>query len=321
MRGIRATVGAVLACLVIGVVPALAQDSSELPSESPGTATASTTIGFTNFYRGADFFGEIESGAREAADAAGVTLLAEDAYGDPSMQANQVEAFITNGVNAIIIVPIDPDAIVPSVEAANAAGIPVLAVDRTANGGTVASLIASDNVAGGRMAGEALFSAMGGSGKVIEIQGDMAVSSGSERSEGFQQALDAAPDIARVLQESAFFDYDLASQITQRGLAEDPAISGVFASNLDMLEGAALGVSRAGKQGQVKVVGFDTSPSILLGISSVGNIDATVAQQPRLMGRQAIEAAIRAAAGETIEAFIPIETVLVDADNVNQLVE
>jgi ribose transport system substrate-binding protein len=307
----------VLACLVIGVMPALAQEPSELPSESPGTATASTTIGFTNFYGGADFFGEIESGAQEAADAAGVTFLAEDAYGDPSMQANQVEAFITDGVSAIIIVPIDPDAIVPSVEAANAAGIPVLAVDRTANGGTVASLIASDNVAAGRMAGEALFSVMGGSGKVIEIQGDMAVSSGSERSEGFQQALDAAPDITRVLQESAFFDYGLASQITQRGLAEDPDIAGVFASNLDMLEGAAEGVAAGDKQGQVRVVGFDTDP-VILDMIMDGSIDATVAQQPRLMGQKAVEAALAAAAGEPVDAFIPIKTILVTADSVNQ---
>ncbi len=190
-------------------------------------------------------------------------------------------------------------------------------MDRTANGGTITSLIASDNVAAGRQAGEALFSVMGGNGKVIEIQGDMAVSSGSERSEGFQQALDAAPDITRLVQESAFFDYGMASQITQRGLAQDPDISGVFASNLDMLYGAAAGVAAADRQGEVQVVGFDTDP-VLLDMIRDGSIVATVGQQPRLMGQEAVGAALAAAAGEPVDAFIPIETILVTADNVDQ---
>lgn len=320
MRRMWATSVAMSACLVVGVVPALAQESSELPSDSAETTATDVTIGFTNYYTDSDFFGAIESGAQEAAAAAGVELLVADAYGNSSLQASQVGGFVEDGLSAIVIVPIDPDGIVPSVEAANVAGIPVLAVDRKVNGGMIAALIASDNVGGGRMAGDALFSAMGGKGKVIEIQGDMAVSSGSERSEGFQQALDATPEISRVLQESAFFDYGLASQITQRAFAKDPAISGVFASNLDMLEGAATAVPRAEEQGQVKIVGFDTSPFIFAAIKD-GHIEATVAQQPSLMGRRAVEAALRVIAGEALEPIIPIETLLVTADNVEEFAD
>ena len=273
------------------------------------------TIGFTNYYPDGGFFTDIEQGAEEAAAAAGLDLLVETAWGDPSRQADQVAAFIASGVSAIIIVPIDPDSIVPAVEAANAAGIPVLAVDRTASGGTVSSLIASDNVASGRTAGEFLFEAMGGAGKVIEIQGDMAVSSGALRSEGFQEALDAAPGITRAVQAPAYFDYGMAYQATLRALEEDPDIGGVFAANLDMLHGAAQGVSAADRQGQVLVVGFDTDPDIL-GMVMDGSIDATVAQQPRLMGRKAVEAAIAVLEGEAVEAFIPVETILVTVENV-----
>ncbi len=311
MRRMWAASAAIVLCLALGGLPAAGQESSEQPS------AASTTIGFTNVFQDDGFFSDIEAGAREAAAAAGVDLLVETAWGSPTTQANHVRGFIEKGVDAIIITPVDPDAIVASVEAANAAGIPLLAVDRTASGGTVASLIASDNVAGGRMAGEFLFETMGGAGKVVEIQGDMAVSSGARRSEGFQEALDAAPGITRVVQAPAYFEYGMALRATQQALEEDPDIGGVFAANLGMLYGAIEGVSAAGMEGQVRVVGFDTEPDILAMVKD-GSIDATVAQQPRLMGQKAVEAAIAAAAGETVEPFIPIETILVTADNVDQ---
>ena len=288
------------------------------PSPSaPVAPEASTTIGFSSFYTGIDFFGDIERGAQEAASTAGVEFIALNAYGDPAMQADQLEDFIADGVDAIIIAPVDPAAIVPSVEAANAAGIPVLAVDRTASGGMITSLIASDNVAAARMAAEALFDLMGGSGKVMEIQGDMAVSMGMDRSEGFGQALEAAPGITLAVQAPADFSYRLASQATRDALEQDPDITGVFAANLDMLQGAAQAVASAGKTDQVRIVGFDTSPTVLTAISD-GSIDATVAQQPLLIGQQAVEAALAAVAGEPVEPFIPVETILVTADNVDQ---
>jgi ABC-type sugar transport system substrate-binding protein len=183
----------------------------------------------------------------------------------------------------------------------------------------ITSLVASDNVAAARMAGEALFDLMGGSGKVIEIQGDMAVSTGKDRSEGFGEALEAAPGITLAVQAPAHLSYRLASQATRDALEAEPDISGVFAANLDMLGGAAQAVAAAGKADQVRVVGFDTSPTILTAISD-GSIDATVAQQPLLMGRQAVEAALAAVAGEPVEPFIPVETILVTADNVDQFV-
>lgn len=304
-----------LLCLALGALPTAGQEASPLPDASdPPSATA--TIGFSNFVSGYPFFAEIERGAAEAADAAGIELVAVDSYGDPARQAEGVADLIAQGVDAIVIVPIDPDAVVPSIEAANEAGIPVLAVDRAVAGGGASALIASDNLAAGRMAGEALFDLMGGSGRVVEVRGDMTVSSGRDRSVGFGEALDEAPDITLAAQAPAEYDYTLAFRATTQALDEDPAITGVFASNLDMLEGVAAAVSLAGMQEQVSVVGFDTSPSILMAIED-GLIDATIAQQPRLMRRRAMEAAVAVAAGEPVEPFIPVETMLVTEENVD----
>ena len=160
---------------------------------------------------------------------------------------------------------------------------------------------------------------MGGSGKVVEIQGDMAVSTGKDRSEGFQQALEAAPGITLAVQAPAHFSYRLASQATRDALEKDPDITGVFAANQDMLEGATQAVASAGMSDQVRVVGFETSPTILRAISD-GSIAATIAQQPLLIGRRAVEAALAAVAGEPVEPFIPVETILVTSDNVGEFV-
>jgi ABC-type sugar transport system substrate-binding protein len=315
MKSLWAAGTATVMSLALGGLPVLGQESSEAPSDAPGPAQAGPTIGFTNFYQDGGFFSAIELGAREAAAAAGAELIAVNAWATPATQTGQVADFIEAGVDVIIIVPVDPDSIVGAVEFANAEGIPVLAVDRTANGGMVSAIIASDNVAAGRMAGEALFAAMGGSGAVIEIQGDMGVSSGSLRSEGFAEALAAAPGITLAVQVPASWDYDAATRGTLEALEADTGISGVFASNLDMLHGAVHGVAAADRPGRVRVAGVDTDADILEMVRD-GTIDATVAQQPRLMGQRAVEAAIALAAGATVEAFIPVETVLVTADTV-----
>ena len=110
----------------------------------------------------------------------------------------------------------------------------------------------------------------------------------------------------------------VAYQGTRDALAADPDIGGVFAANLDMLYGAVEGVAAADAQGRVRVTGVDTDPDVLAMVKD-GSIDATVAQQPQLMGQKAIDAAMAVLAGEPVEPFIPVETVLVTADNVDQL--
>ena len=165
-----------------------------------------------------------------------MVLLEEDAGGDPAMQSDQIEGFIAQGVHAIIVAPAERDAIVPAVEAANAAGIPVPTVDRAVSGGVVTSLIASDNTAGGRLAGEALIEAMGGSGSVIEVQGDFA-SASTGRGEGFGQVLAAAPEVTLAGQEAAYGDMGMAAKFTADLLGAHPEVTGVFAQNDDMAFG------------------------------------------------------------------------------------
>ena len=109
----------------------------------------------------------------------------------------------------------------------------------------------------------------------------------------------------------------MAADITSRLIEANPDVTGLFAHNDDMALGAIRAIAEAGKEGQIKVVGFDASPGGLAAIEA-GTMAGTIAQQPLLMGRMAVETAIKAASGQPVAWFIPVETTLVTADNVDE---
>jgi ribose transport system substrate-binding protein len=302
-----------------GILPALAAvtlvaaacQSGGSPSASAG---AEIKIGFAISSFDNDFFVTLAAGAEDAATTAGVTLTVSDAGGDAATQASQVEDFITQGVDVILLNPVDSDAIVASVEAANEAGIPVVTVDRGASGGEVVSHIASDNVAGGKLAGEFLFEQMGGEGTVLELEGIPGTSAARDRGAGFQQALDAATGIERVAKQTANFARDEGLTVAQNLLQANPDAAGLFAHNDDMALGAVEAAAAAGSD--VIIVGFDAAPDALQAIKD-GTMAGTIAQQPDVMGALAVETAIKVANGESVDEFTPVEIALVTADNVD----
>jgi ribose transport system substrate-binding protein len=283
-----------------------------------GATSGSVTIGFAISSFDNDFFVSLKDGAEQGAAAAGATVTISDAGGDAATQASQVEDFITQGVDLIMVNPVDSDAIVPSVEAANAAGIPVVAVDRGASGGDIASFVASDNVLGGTMAGEYLFEQMGDSGEVLELQGIIGTSAAQERGEGFQIALDSASGITRVAQQTANFARDEGLTVTENLLQANPGATGLFAHNDDMALGAVEAAAAAGSD--LIIVGFDAAPDALQAVAD-GTMAGTIAQQPVLMGELAVETALQVIAGETVPAAIGVPVALVTPDNVNEFLE
>ncbi len=132
------------------------------------------------------FFVDVREGAQEEADRLGVKLTVTDAGSDPSRQANDIQNAIARGVDAIVVNPVDSDAVVPSVQAANAAGIPVIALDRAPSGGLVVTTVASDNVEGGRLAARQLAELVG-TGPVAVLEGKP----------GTSAARDGRPDSTR----------------------------------------------------------------------------------------------------------------------------
>jgi len=260
------------------------------------------------------FFVELRDGAQAAATAAGLQLNIVDAQNDSATQANQLATAASSGAKLVIVNPVDSDAAGSAVKALNTANIPVIAVDRTVNGATVASLVASDNVAGGKQAAIELAKAMGEKGSVIDLQGVSGTSASRDRGAGFEEGMKAYPNITVVAKQTANFDRATALDVTTNLLQAHPDVTGVFAENDEMALGAvqALG-SRAGTD--IKVVGFDGTTDGLAAITA-GTLAATIAQQPAELGKLAIELAVKTLAGDKVDATVPVEVVTVTKTNV-----
>ncbi|HEY8374504.1 MAG TPA: substrate-binding domain-containing protein [Pseudonocardiaceae bacterium] len=260
------------------------------------------------------FFVQLKEGAEEAARELGVTLTVLDAQNDAVNQVNQVQTAVTQGVKAVVINPVDSDQAAPAAKAAENAGVPVVAADRSINNATVVSTVASDNVQGGQLAAEALAQAMGGGGEVVVLQGVPGASASRERGQGFQEGVAQQAGLNVVATQPADFDRAKGLDVMTNLLQAHPNVKGVFAENDEMALGAikALG-DRAGQD--VVVVGFDGTPDGLAAIEA-GQLAASIAQQPREIGRQAVEQAVRAARGEQTQQTIQVPVKVVTKENV-----
>lgn len=260
------------------------------------------------------FFVQVRDGAQAKADELGINLNVQDASDDAATQTNQLNNAATSGAQVVIVNPTDSDAVVPAVEALNAANIPVIAVDRSSNGGEVASFIASDNVAGGEQAADALAAAIGEEGEILILQGIAGSSASRDRGKGFKDGIAKYPNISVVAEQTANFDRTQGLDVATNLLQAHPNVKAIFAENDEMALGAieALG-ARAGSD--VIVVGFDGTTDGLKAVKD-GKLHATIAQQPGELGAKAVEEAAKLIKGESVTAVIPVEVVTVNQDNV-----
>ncbi|MCW2873506.1 MAG: inner-rane translocator [Streptomyces oryziradicis] len=294
------------------VVASLALTATACNSGS--SSSSSTKIGLSISTLNNPFFVQLKAGASAEAKKEGVDLTVTDAQNDASQQANLVQNFISQNVKAIILNPVDSDAAAPSVKSANKAKIPVVAVDRTVNKGTVATTVASDNIAGGKLAAKTIADQLGGKGSILVLQGTAGTSAANEREQGFTEGLQAYPGIKVVASQPADFDRTKGLDVTTNLLQAHSGITGIFAANDEMALGAikALG-SKAGKS--VKVVGFDGTPDGLAAVKA-GTLSASVAQQPSELGKLAVQNAVKASKGEKVTNPVKVPVKVVTSANV-----
>ncbi|MFE9921018.1 substrate-binding domain-containing protein [Streptomyces sp. NPDC005774] len=296
---------AVVAAAIVGALSFLHNGSSEGKAQKVGLSVSTLNN---------PFFVQIRDGAQAEAKKQGLDLTVTDAQNDASQQANQLQNFTSGSLDAIIVNPVDSDAAGPAVRSANEADIPVVAVDRGVNKAETSALVASDNVAGGRQGAEALAEKLGGKGTIVILQGQAGTSASRERGSGFAEGLKKYPGIKVVAKQPADFDRTKGLDVMTNLLQAHPDIDGVFAENDEMALGAikALG-SKAGKS--VQVVGFDGTPDGLKAVEQ-GTLYASVAQQPRELGRIAVDNALRAAEGKKIDETVMVPVKVVTKENV-----
>ncbi len=248
------------------------------------------------------FFVTLKEGAEKKAKELGYNLVVLDSQNDPAKELSNVEDVTVRGAKVLLINPTDSEAVGTAVAVANKKNIPVITLDRGANKGDVVSHIASDNVAGGKMAGDFIAEKVGKNAKVIQLEGIAGTSAARERGEGFKQAVEAN-QFELLASQPADFDRTKGLNVMENLLASHGSAKAVFAQNDEMALGALRAIKASGKN--ILVVGFDGTDDAVKAVNG-GQLAATIAQQPEKIGELGVEAADKVLKGEKVEAQIPV---------------
>jgi ribose transport system substrate-binding protein len=287
--------------LVVGLLAGCAKTQNNAAQEG------SKKVGLILSTLNNPFFVTLKEGAEAKAKELGYELVILDSQNDPSKEIANMEDLTTRGVSLIIINPVDSDAVVSAINTANSANIPVITLDRAANGGKVVTHIASDNVAGGKMAGEYIIDKLGGKGKMVELEGIPGASATRDRGQGFNDSIKNS-EIEVVARQAADFDRTKGLSVMENILQAQPEIDAVFAHNDEMALGALKAIEASGRE--IMVVGFDATDDAVKAVNE-GKMAATVAQQPDKIGSLGVEYADKVLKGKSVEKFIPVELKLV----------
>jgi ribose transport system substrate-binding protein len=272
------------------------------------------------------FFIEMQKGAEEAAKRLNVELVVQAAERevDVEKQMQIVENLIQTRVAALCVTPSGSREIVPAIDKANKANIPVVIVDTRVDakalaesGGKVATFIGSDNYEGGKIAGEFLAKRLGGKGKVAVLEGIPGHETGDSRLRGFRDALKATPGVEIVASQTANWERDQGFNVFQNILQSHPDVQAVFACSDLMALGAVEAIAAAKKTGQIAVVGFDATSEARDAITK-GTMDASVAQSPAQMGALAVENALKLLKGEQVNPEFVVPIKLITKENASE---
>lgn len=280
--------------------------SSDTADDMAAGTNSDITIGVSLLTRTHPFYQDLEAGLQSAADSNGYELLVTAGEFDVARQKDQLQDFIIQKVNAIVVCPCDSRSIGTAIKAANDAGIPVFTADIAclADNAQVVTHVASDNVEGGRLAAQAIIAAIGGEGKVAIID-HPEVESVIQRVKGFEEAIAMAPGVEVVARLSGHGVKDQAFRTAEDILQAHPDLKAIFGINDDSALGALAAVEKAGKSGKVIIVGFDAVPEAREAIRG-GKIYADVIQNPYLIGSRTIDAVRAYISGEHLPPSILI---------------
>lgn len=271
---------------------------------------ANKVIGVSLLARQHEFYRDLESTLQSEATKHGFELLIASADFDLGKQSAQVEDFIVRRVDAIILCPVDSRGIAPAIKKAQNAAIPVFTADIAAEEGEVVCHIASDNLAGGRMAAEYLAKLLNGKGEVALITHPN-VMSALDRVQGFKEAIAAFPEIKIVAEVSGEGVRDKAMPAAVDILQAQPELDGIFGINDDSALGALDALQQL-QRTEVVIVGYDGMPQALDAIRKGTALKADVVQYPKRIGETTIARIADYFNGITVPRIVPVEVGIVD---------
>lgn len=263
------------------------------------------------------FFSAMDRGAKRAAKAIGATVNTQDAQLDLANQNTQIDAFIQQGVNLIVISAVDESGIEPAIARAKQAGIIVIAVDTPAKGAD--AVVMTDAVQAGEKSCDYLFTKLGGQGNVLLVDGTP-IQTIIDRIDGCKKVAKKYPGIKIVGQQASKNDRASGLMVTTDMLTANPGVKGIFGMNDPSALGAVLAVEQAGKSSNIIVTGVDGSPEGVAELKRKGSpFIGTATQNPGAMVEKAVAIASDMLNGkQPAEKTILIPSVLVTRDSVGQ---
>lgn len=261
------------------------------------------------------FFASMQASMEQAAEEQGFDLNVQDGRQDLAAQNDQIDAFIQQGMDLILLNAVDSAGIASAVVRAQAAGIPVVAVDVDAEGADAA--VTTDNVEAGRQSCQALVDALGGQGNIFMVEGTPTTAP-QDRVKGCEEVLAANPGVTVVARQAGENDRASGLALTTDMLTANQDVQGIFAINDPEALGADLAVAQAGRSG-VTIVGVDGSPEAVKALQDPNsNFVASAAQDPGGMALEALEVGKGIVAGNPpAERVTLLEPTLVTKDNVS----
>ncbi|PRX96736.1 ABC transporter substrate-binding protein [Allonocardiopsis opalescens] len=272
---------------------------------------AGSTVGFSQSEPEANPFRIAETASiREEAEARGIELIDTNAQGEFSRQISDVQDMIAQGVDLLIIAPLNSDGWEPVLADAAEQGIPIITVDRQINAEPCADYVAflgSDFVEQGRRAADRMIEALGGEGQVAILLGAPGNNVTTERNQGFVDQIEAeAPGIEIVFEQTGNFSREEGQEVAEQLLQSNPDVDGIYAHNDEMGLGAITALQGAGREpGEVQIVTIDGTEGAVQAIID-GWMFAVIESNPRF-GPLAFQAAEQFAAGEEIGVNLVIE--------------
>ncbi|WP_027091527.1 sugar ABC transporter substrate-binding protein [Cohnella thermotolerans] len=316
------TVAILVLCLTVLSACSGSQNSGSAASGETGGGSGSSddqiTIGVSYQNLQNEFIINIQDALQAKAKELGIKLIETDGQGKAENQISQIENFITQKVDAIILNPFDKNGSAPAVDKAVAANIPIIVLNaQVANMDKVTTYVGSDDHEAGKIEMQYIADLLGGKGNIVILHGPNGHSAEVARTEGNKEVLAKYPDIKILAEQTANWDRAQALSLMENWIQSDMHIDAVVAQNDEMALGAYKAVEAAKLQDKIKIIGIDAIPDALKAVEE-GKLVATVYQDARGQGEKAVEMAVKAAKGEPTEKTVYIPFQLVTKDNLNQ---
>jgi inositol transport system substrate-binding protein len=286
----------------------------------PNAGDTRPVVGVSLLNLANEFIVKIEGALEDEAEKQGVRLIINDAQRDAGRQIQQIENFIAQGVDAIVLNPCEVEASSPAVEKAKAAGIPIVNVN-SATAATPDAFVGSRDEESARLAMAFIAEKLGGRGGVLMMHGYMGQAAQIKRDAGAREVFASHPGLKLLAAQTAEWDRAKAVTLMENWLqSHGDRIDAVFAQNDEMAMGALLAIERAGRKDKILVVGVDAIDDALQAVKD-GRLDATVFQDGIGQARAALQAAIALSKGEEVgkETLIPFQ--LVTKENVGEFLK